>query len=186
MKTLGVILSLAIGTMFTAAFAQQPAPANADNGPALATTMQFIQDAMNAQGKISYTLHAHDGADNSDWPVYQITIEVTNVIANPASCTITWHKVTTNNGKIGINNDYSLDLHSVLDIVLRTSTREAKAEDDADGPNQVTKIQIPPYFVATAQSQGNKETPFFFSSEDTRNQVAIALNHAMELCGGGK
>lgn len=186
MKALGVIFCIATSTMFSAAFGQQSIPpATADNGPSLAMTMQFIQDRMNEQGTINYTLHTHDSSNNTDWPVYQISIQVTNVIADPASCRITWHKVTTRDGAIGINSDFSLDLRTVKSFEMRTSTQEAKAEDNANGPNQITKIQSPPYFVVTARGQGNAETPFFFSSEDTRNSVAKALTHAMELCGGG-
>ncbi len=187
MKTQSVILGIAISAICFAACAQQPAPpAPADNGPTLAVTMQFIQDRMNEQGKINYTLHTHDSSTNTDWPVYQIGIEVTNVIADPASCRITWHKVTTNGGEVRINRDFALDLRTVQSFEMRTSTQEAKAEDNANGPNAVTKTQIPPYFVVTARSQGNVETPFFFSSEDTRNSVAKAMTRAMVLCGGGK
>jgi hypothetical protein len=187
MRILRVILCITICTMFSAALAQQSAPTSgiADNGPSLAVTMQFIQDSMNAQGTISYALYTHDGSNNSDWPVYQITIGVTNVIADPATCHITWHKVTTNGGKVGINGDFLLDLRNVQSFVLRTSTEEAKVEDNANGPNSITKTQVPPYFVVTARSAGNTETPFFFKDEDTRDLVAKALTHAMELCGGG-
>ncbi|MFZ0339208.1 MAG: hypothetical protein WAL45_14330 [Terracidiphilus sp.] len=187
MKTQSVILGVAIAAMFSAAFAQQSVPpAPADNGPTLAVTMQFIQDRLNEQGKINYTLHAHDSSTNTDWPVSQISIEVTNVIADPATCRITWHKVTTNGGEVRINRDFSLDLRTVQSFETRTSTQEAKAEDNASGPNAVTKTQVPPYFVVTARSAGNVETPFFFSNEDTRNSVAKAMTHAMEMCGGGK
>ncbi len=187
MKALHLILCIATSTMFSAAFAQESVPpAPADSGRTLAVTMQFIQDRLNEQGKINYALHTHDSSTNTDWPVYQISVEFTNVNADPVSCRITWHKVTTNGGKVGINRDFSLDLRTVQSFEARTSTQEAKVEDDANGPNAVTKTQVPPYFVATARSAGNVETPFFFSNEDARNSVAEAMTRAMEMCGGGK
>ena len=178
--------SLLCGVAFSLT-AQQlvaPPPKPADSGPSLAVTMQFIQDKMNEQGKISYTLRTHDNAKNEDWPIYQITIEASNVIVNPSTCRITWHKVTTNGGEVGINRDFSLDLRNVETFEVRTSHYEAKMEDTANGNPQFDKWQDPPYFTATARSKGNVETPFFFHSEDMANRVAKALVHAVELCGG--
>ena len=147
--------------------------------------MQFIQDKMNEQGKINYTLYTHDNLKGEDWPVYQISIYATNVIADPSTCRITWHKVTTNGGVVGIDGDFSLDLRNVLVFEVRTSTYEAKMEDTARGNPQLDKRQDPPYFAVTAKLKGNTETPLFFSSEEMANRIAKAMVHAVELCGGG-
>jgi len=162
-----------------------PPPMPAADSPSLAVTMQFIQDKMNEQGKINYTLRTHDNASGEDWPVYQISIYATNVIADPATCRITWHKVTTNGGKVGIDKDFSLDLRNVLTLEVRTSTYEAKMEDTANGHPELDKRQDPPYFTVTAKLKGNTETPLFFSSEEMANRIAKAMVHAVELCGGG-
>ena len=188
MQILRAFVSALVFTTFFAAFAQTPVPPPpqpADNGPSLAVTMQFIQDKMNEQGKIDYTLYTHDNSNGEDWPVYQISIQATNAVANPATCRITWHKVTTNGGKVGIDRDLSLDLRDVLTIEVRTSTYEAKMEDTANGHPALDKKQEPPYFAVTARLKGNKETPLFFSSEEMANRVAKAMVHAVELCGGG-
>src|SRR5208337_4231242 len=118
-------------------------PKPAENGPSLAATMQFIQDQMNEQGKINYALYTHDNASGTDWPVYQISIEVTKVIADPGTCRITWHKTTTNNGAVGINGDFSLDLRNVLSVEMSTSVKEAKREDTANGNPALDKRQDP-------------------------------------------
>ena len=189
MQILRAFVSALVFTTFFAAFAQTPVPPPpqpADNGPSLAVTMQFIQDKMNEQGKINYTLNTHDNSNGEDWPVYQISIEATNAVANPATCRITWHKVTTNGGKVGIDRDLSLDLRDVLTIEVRTSTYEAKMEDTASGHPALDKRQEPPYFAVTSRLKGNKETPLFFSSEEMANRVAKAMVHAVELCGGGQ
>jgi len=162
-----------------------PSPKSADNGPSLAVTMQFIQDKMNEQGKINYALYTHDNSSGEDWPVYQISIEVTNAVADTGTCRITWHKVTSNGGKVGIDQDFSLDLRGVQSVEVRTSTHEAKMEDTANGSPQLDKRQDPPYFTATVIGKGNAETPLFFHGEDMANRVAKAMVHAVELCGGG-
>ena len=174
-----------LSSLAIAQTAVPPPPMPADNGPSLAVTMQFIQDKMNEQGKINYTLNTHDNLKNEDWPVYQISIHAFNVIANPATCRITWHKVTTNGGKVGINGDFSLDLRNVLSFEVRTSTYEAKMEDTANGHPEIDKHQDPPYFAVTAKLRNNTETPLFFSSEEMANRIAKAMVHAVELCGGG-
>ncbi len=151
--------------------------------------MKFIQDKMNEQGKINYALYTHDNALGTDWPVYQISVEASNVVADPATCSITWHKTTTNNGAVNGNGDFSLDLRNVLSVEVSTSVKEAKREDTARGNPALDKRQDPPYFVVLAQSLDNAGktvgTPLFFSSEDTANRVAKAMTHAVELCGGG-
>lgn len=188
MKTLRAIISVFVLTAFSASIAQQPVappPQPAADGPSLAVTMQFIQDKLNQQGKISYALYTHDNSNGEDWPVYQISITVTNVIANPATCRITWHKVTTNGGKVGMDKDLSLDLRNVLNFEVRTSTYEAKMEDTANGHPALDKRQDPPYFAVTAKLRDNTETPFFVTSEDMANRVAKAMVHTVELCGGG-
>jgi hypothetical protein len=170
------------------AIAQQPVPPPpqpAADGPSLAVTMQFIQDKLNAQGAIHYALYTHDNSNGEDWPVYQISIHATNVVADPATCRISWHKVTSNGGKVGIDKDYSLNLRNVLTFEVRTSTYEAKVEDTANGNPALDKRQDPPYFTVTAKLRDNTETPFFVTSEDTANRVAKAMVHAVELCGGG-
>ena|ERR1035438_3359564 len=182
-----IAASLLCGLAFTLS-AQQPVPPPPmpADGPTLAVTMQFIQDKMNEQGKINYALYTHDNSSGQDSPVYQISIHAANVIANPATCQITWHKVTTNGGKVGIDKDFSLDLRNVLSFEVRTSTYEAKMEDTANGHPELDKRQDPPYFAVTAKLKGNTETPLFFSSEEMANRIAKAMVHAVELCGGGQ
>jgi hypothetical protein len=185
-RVVSVVCLLAL--LSSLAIAQQPVPPPpmpAADGPTLAVTMQFIQDKMNEQGKISYALYTHDNANGEDWPVYQISIHVSNVVADPATCRITWHKVTTNGGKVGIDKDFSLDLRNVLSFEVRTSVQEAKMEDTANGHPALDKRQDPPYFSVTAKLKGNTETPLFFSSEEMANRIAKAMVHAVELCGGG-
>jgi hypothetical protein len=186
---LRVVFAVFSAVLFSiSTIAQQPVappPRPADSGPSLAVTMQFIQDKMNEQGKINYALYAHDNAKGEDWPVYQISILAYNVVADPATCRITWHKVTTNGGKVGIDKDLSLDLRNVQTFEVRTSTYEAKMEDTANGNPLLDKRQDPPYFAVTAKLKGNTETPLFFSSEEMANRVAKAMVHAVELCGGG-
>jgi hypothetical protein len=182
---LAACLFLGLALTLSAQQSVAPPPQPAADGPSLAVTMQFIQDKMNEQGKINYALYTHDNAKGEDWPVYNISIEASNVVANPATCRITWHKVTTNGGKVGFNDNLSLDLRNVLTFEVRTSTYEAKMEDTANGNPQLDKRQDPPYFTVTAKLRGNTETPLFFSSEEMANRVAKAMVHAVELCGRG-
>jgi hypothetical protein len=189
MKTLRIIISSFVLAAFSTAYAQTavpPPPQPAGNSPSLEVTMKFIQDKMNEQGKINYALYTHDSAKREDWPVYQIGIEVSNVVADPATCRITWHKVTTNGGEVRMSRDLLLDLRNVLSFEVRTSIYEAKMEDTANGHPELDKRQEPPYFAVTARLKDKTETPLFFSSEEMANRIAKAMVHAVELCGGGQ
>jgi hypothetical protein len=182
MKALRVILSILMGTMFSTAFAQQSATPSSGDGASLTTTMQFIQDQMNEQGRIDYTLHTHDNAQGTDWPVYQIGIEPSHAVADAAGCRITWHKRLFRDGKMLLEKDITLDLRSVVKVEVRTSIQEAKAEDTANGHPEFDKRQDPPYFVVVPVGTESAGTQIFVSTEDRANRIAKALRRAVMLC----
>ena len=182
MKTLRVILSILMGTMFATAFAQQAAAPASGDGASLAATMQFIQDQMNEQGRIDYTLRTHDNAEGTDWPVYQIGIEPSQAVADAVGCRITWHKRLFRDGKMLLEKDISLDLRSVVKVEVRTSVQESKAEDTANGNTQYDKRQDPPYFAVVPVGTEKASTQIFISTEDRANRIAKAVRRAVLLC----
>ena len=91
---------LACGISFMTASGQQsttPASKPADSGPSLAVTMQLLQSKLNEQGKLSWTTHYHDSADNTNW-IYQFTVEAGKVVADAAACTDERRRLDTSSG----------------------------------------------------------------------------------------
>ena len=180
MKAIRVILLILMGAMYSTIFAQQPA-ASGDSAM-LAATMQQIQDQMNQQGRIDYTLHAHDSLKNEDWPVYQIGIEPEHAVADAAGCRITWHKKIYRDGELLLEKDVSIDLHSVVKVEVRTSMQESKAEDTANGHPEFDKRQDPPYFVVAPVGTEKTGGQIFVSTEERANGIGKALKRAVLLC----
>ena len=85
-----LLLSLALLT--ASAVPQQSVPPHPDptaDSASLEVTMKFIQDNLNAVGKVNYAAHWRNDVDNTDG-IMQYSFEVSNVVANPANCWINY------------------------------------------------------------------------------------------------
>lgn len=177
---------LACGVSSTTALGQQSAtPRSADSGPPLAATMQIVQSTLNEQGKMSWTTHYHDSADNTDW-IYQFTFEASKVVADAAACTISYHSNIVRDGVQIYDSDDSFSLHDVQDVTLITGDERQNKNDVAAGhPTWNAKVD-PPVFDLIVRGQKNAEFYFFFFDGDTANRATKAIGHAVELCGGSR
>jgi hypothetical protein len=169
------------------AWAQQtvPPPKPAPSGPPLEVTMKFIQEKVAEVGKLTYAAHYHDSATGKDW-VNQWTDEATNVVASPALCKVSYHRLSTRGGQVIENNDQWFYLQAVQDIVVEPEEQELKKGDSAAGhPTWDSRVE-PRIWAVWVQRPKGIENYLYFREEAMANRVAKALVHAMELCGGGK
>jgi hypothetical protein len=185
---LWIIAILACGIFTIAASGQQqanPAPKPANSGPSLAVTMQLVQEKLNEQGKMSWTTHYHDSADNTDW-IYQFVFEANKVVADAAACTIAYHYTIIRDGKQISDSDATFNLHDVQDLTLITGDERQNKNDVAAGhPTWNAKVD-PPVFDLIVKAKENAEFYFFFFDGDVANRATKALGHAVELCGGSR
>ena len=188
MKILRIIVFLFCWTAFSAGLAQQavarsskPAP----DGPSLAATMQFLQARLNEQGKMNWTTHYHDSADNTNW-IYTLTFEASKVVADAAACTIGYHYNIVRDGVQISDSDISFNLHDVQDVTLTTGDQRQNKNDAAAGHTTWNAKVDPPVFDLIVRGKENAEFYFFFFDEDTANRVTKAMGHAVELCGGSR
>ena len=183
-----ILAILTCGIFSVAASGQRhtdSAPDPADSGPSLAVTMQLLQDKLNAQGKMNWTTHYHDSADNTNW-IYQFTFEASKVVADAAACTIAYHYTIVRDGTQISDSDASFSLHDVQDLTLTTGDQRQNKNDVAAGhPTWNAKVD-PPVFDLIVRGKEKAEFYFFFFDEDTANRVTKAMGHAVELCGGSR
>jgi hypothetical protein len=184
MKTHGLVLAAAILALSSdpAAISQQstpPALNQANSGPSLAVTMQFIQEKLSQQGKINFAIYIHDNASGSD-SVGQGAYEISNVVSHPESCTISFHTNLWQASGI----DSSVPFRDVQDIVILPVEQVWKEIDNKAGHTARTYKSDPPVFVLRARLRF-ANIDFIFTDEDLANRVAKATVHAVELCGGG-
>ncbi|MGA2633323.1 MAG: hypothetical protein ABSF16_03745 [Terracidiphilus sp.] len=162
-----------------------PAPNPAGSGPSLAETMQLLQEKLNEQGKMSWTTHYHDSADNTNW-IYDYIFEVSKVVADASACTIAYHYKITIDGVQKFDRDASLDMRDVQDITQTTGDEHQDKNDVAAGRPTWSAKADPPHFILIVQGKGNLKFYFYFFNEDTANRVTKAMGHAVELCGGSR
>jgi len=145
--------------------------------------MQFIHEKLNEQGKMNWTTHYHDSADNTNW-IYQFTFEANKVVADAAACTIAYHYSIVRDGVQISDSDASFNLRDVQDVTLTTGDRRQNDNDSAAGHKTWNAKVIPPTFDLVVRGNGNEEYYFFFFDQDLANSVSSALTHAVQLCGG--
>jgi hypothetical protein len=181
-----ILSSILLAT--TVALAQQnvpPPPKPAPDGPSLEVTMKFIQEKIGEEGQVNYASYCHDSADNSDW-VNQFSAQVSNVVASPANCRISYHTHRTRDGKVTADSDYWFSLKEVQEVVVMTREQDLNQVDaDAGHPTWKSKLSPQIWSVEARRPKGDLNY-FYFREEDMANRVAKAMVHAVELCGGGK
>jgi hypothetical protein len=171
------------------AFAQQqkkaaPSSKPADQGPSLAVTMKFIQENA-AAGKLSYTTFVSDSTQQGmEWK-NSTNVEITNLVADPKTCGISFHWRAEVNGQVSDDADYSLNLKDVQDIVVLPQEQNQQKANARSGHPEWTPRVEPALFTLVARRPKGVENAFLFSEEEMAGRIAKAMVHAVELCGGG-
>jgi hypothetical protein len=183
---LDCLLSLPLSLVATSS-AQRPVappPQPAGSGPSLAVTMQFIQEKLSGLGQVNYVAYNHDNADASDW-VTRFSTEDTNVVADPATCKISYHEKRIKDDKVTSDDDFWFFLSELQDVVIMPREQLLKKVNTKDGhPSWDARID-PPVYMMVARKDENTEWYFYFFDQDLANRAAKAMVHGIELCGGG-
>jgi hypothetical protein len=162
-----------------------PPPMPAANGPSIEKTMQFIQENA-AEGKLTYTAFVNDASQQGvEWS-NKFTVEMSNLVADPAACRITYHWRAEENGKPVDDADYSLMLKDVKEILVLPQAQNQNQVDGRNGHLDWNSRIAPNLFTLIARRPKGVVNVFLFSDEDMANRVAKAITHAVELCGGGR
>jgi hypothetical protein len=155
----------------------------AGNGPSLEVTLKFIQDKLNDLGKVSYVAFEQDTSNGSTTNAILIN-EISNIVADPGQCRISYHLKGTRDGHIWADENRVFSLRDVQEIVvmpLEQNLNEVQAQ--IGHPNQITSIN-PSLILLMVHIPHNWED-FLFSNADLADRVAKSMLHAVELCGGG-
>jgi len=140
-------------------------PAASDSGPSLAATMQFIQDKLNERGSLKFAVHTHDNSAGRDY-IDQYINEASNLIADPAACSISYHRTHKKNGAVIADADVSVSLHDVQDVVVMTAEQSWKLSFLSAGHSTWDARIDPPMFQVVARKAGNQGSGFYFVDEE--------------------
>ncbi len=165
-----------------------PAPgASSGNGPLLRGAMSTIQAEMSSIGKIGFTALVRNTADGSTFQ-YTQTEQVTNVVADPAQCRVSFHHTVWQNGAVQptLNKTSWFMLHDVVSIVVMPGGQHLTgAFAHAGKANFIATSIAPPvtYVVLLSEPEGWTNEPIFIDSESA-NRFANTVRLAVRLCGG--
>jgi hypothetical protein len=174
----------------SASFAQQPAPPQpkpAAKGPSLAETMLLIQKELNAVGRLSFVVHIFDKEEGNGISKY--IEERSKVAADPATCTIRYHWWRSMHGDVVNDEDITFSLRDVLGIAMMNEDQaENKQSEEEQIPPEERKNYhlkfVPQEYVVMMRKPDDNIEGFIFSDKKQATRVALAMGHAIELCGG--
>ena len=162
-----------------------PPPRPADSGPSLQATMQFIQGKLSDIGTVNFVNFVQNTNDNSTFNV-NWTEEVTNVVADPATCRVSDHWKAIENGSTTQEVDGWFELRDVDRVIVKPMEQYQSEQDASLGnPNLITTATNPRMTALVVLRPHNISYLFPFTDADMADRVAKALTHAVELCGGG-
>ena len=177
--------SLAVVTSAPPASAESAAQ-SAAAGPSLDDTFTLIQHVMMGLGPISWEGLVHDSAPPAgqvaDW-TYTRSVATSNNAYDLATCTLSFHYRVITNGAVSTEVDAAVPMRQVQSIQVATEAVLVGQRDVLAGhPTWATVIQPPIYDVDVVRGPTVDNT-FSFTSQQTANDIAQALQHAAQLCG---
>jgi hypothetical protein len=167
------------------ALAQEPPapPPLRGDAASITDTMKFIQNKL--PGKVNLMVYGHDTVTGTDDKSIRVSAEVSNVSADAGGCRIDYHWLMIVDGRTRSDRDTGLSLKLVQDIVVMPFDQQQQVSSAKSGhPERSVKVD-PPAFVLIVKRSDGKANDFEFYDEALANRVSKALQHAVQLCGGG-
>lgn len=173
----------------SAALGQQGAqPKSTAAAQPLPAAMQVIQKELNAVGKLSFVVHLYNAEEKGDAPYSE---QLSNVVADPATCTIHYHWWRMMHGDVVNDEDVTLKLHDAVMVATMSHDDYLKMVAKQEGPTPdgdrgyYEKFD-PPLFMVMVQMSGDDEdgAAFSFTDEKQAGRVGQAMVQAVKLCGG--
>lgn len=168
-----------------AAEAQEVPPLAPLRGDAasLPDTMKFIQDKI--PGKVNFIIYRHNNVTGADLPPLKRNYELTNASAEADGCRISWHIRITENDKSIEDRDHDIFLKQVIEITVQQMDQILQRQVAKVGHPEVSIRTDPSVFLVAVKVGSDKAFWFHFYEDTLADRVSRAMNHAVDLCGGG-
>ncbi len=152
-------------------------------GQDLQETMKFLQEKI--PGRVNYIVYGQNdltGTSNGQ----KRTLQLGNVYADLDRCSITFHQ-HFDNGKGGApsDNDVEIAFKRVKEVSLGSMAQTVQLANAKTGHPELSVRVEPPIFLVVVKYEPDHSMNFNFYDEAQSERVARALQHAMQLCGGG-
>jgi hypothetical protein len=176
-----MILTLALAALVQAQEIPPLAPLRGD-AATLKDTMKFLQDKL--PGKVNYIVYEHDNVAGTDSATKRsFALEV--VSADPNRCFVGLH-YRFDNGKTVIEppKGVGIFLKQVQEVALKQLDQVVQEAEAKEGHPELSVKIDPPISLVTIKTP-TASLMFNFYDQTLSERVSKALQHAVELCGGG-
>lgn len=156
-------------------------------GPSLEVTMKFIQDKLSDIARLSLMVSGTQTTDNRRLSQRR-TLELSKVRANPMDCSIQYHyKYIVDDNPPIETADITRPLAAIENIQLEPFERSLTKTAASIGHPEVVFTSTQPQTLALVLNSRQKgDFGFYFQDDNVADRLAKAMQHAVELCGGGR
>ena len=162
-----------------------PTPATTPNNATLQDAMRTLQSELSSIGTVSFTAFNRNTANGSA-SQYAAVNRVSNVVADPAQCRVSYHWTVWRNGAAQplFDEGFSFLLHDVTSVVVEPVS-QVNTEGNAAGghPNLIQTSTAPP-MTALVVHMSSRRNYFPFTNSVSADRAAETIGQAVKLCGG--
>jgi hypothetical protein len=175
-----------LGLSMTAALPQTPPSSKPSLGvTSVPAALKSIQDQVNAQGEIKYTMISKSTGDGRTVEDHY-TVETSHALIHPSSCSMEVDAKMTMNASTQRLGRVAILFRPITGIAVKSQTEAINEQSARAGVNAWTgKITPESYMVQTFHS-GTLSGILFFREQGTAEEVAKAIGYVVEQCGGAK
>ncbi len=146
--------------------------------------MKFIQDKLNEIGTVNFAGYVHDASNDTDG-VQKFSTTISNAVANPGACTLSYHRLVFNNGRKEHDENVFINLREVKNVSVLPDEQDWQMYLARIGDSTKTVKDVPEIIALVFKLKNGKDPTIRFYEQETADHVAKAMIHAVELCGGG-
>ena len=170
-----------------------PAPQNVtaasasatESGPSMTDTVKFIEDKLNAQGKVTYLLAYRDEGKGKTKKAREYADQNTGVAVDAGGWILRYQRIAYKGDQVLSHDDLSFSFKEIQTLEVMNFEDFLNLQAAADGhPDSKVSIPAPTPFALVVTLKNSQHIYFLFTDEDMANRVARAMIHAVDLCAG--
>jgi hypothetical protein len=163
-----------------------PNSSNAPNSKSpLGSTLKLIQDQVNKQGEIRFTMMSKNAA-SGETVQDKYVVETSNAVADVSSCSLQVDARMVLNGKTQADGRPVLSIRNIDSVIVKSESQTIEERTKRAGVKQWTGTISPESYIVQTFQSGILAGMFFFRDQEPANLVAKDISLAVELCGGRK
>jgi len=187
MKNLMVLACFGLFASFAAG--QNSSTSGTPNAPdsksSLSATLKSIQEQVNKQGPIRYTMTSKNST-NGETAQDKYLVETSNAVGDANSCSLQADGRMVLNGVTQAQGRQVVSLRNIDTVIVKSQSQAIEEKSKQAGVREWTGTISPEsYIIRTSQSDGPVGI-FFFRDQETASLVAKDISRSVELCGGRK